>query len=105
MYGVVWQHNAPESGSLKKLMSVPEALDTKTPEEAKKEGLQILSELPPEQKSAMRPLAVVEVTEQMMSTLNDCEKVFLPNADDDGELEFVDISHTSFWQNQGWWFK
>ena len=101
MYGVVWKHE--DHG---KIMSAPESLDElETADDAKKEGLQMLSELPPEHRSIMKPLSIVEVTEDMIFGLKGCERIFLPNADDDGELEFVNVSSTSFWTNHNWWHK
>lgn len=104
MYGVVWEDTS--GGSIRKLMSSPEALEEcASPDQAKNEGRQILSELAPGHKSAMVPLATVEVSEDMHFALSGCERVFLPNNEDDGELEFVDISETSFWIAQPWWLK
>lgn len=105
MYGVVWGHNTPECGN-RQLLSAPESLDEITStDQAKVEGRQILAELAPEHKTAMKPLAVVEVTEEMMFALKGCERVFLPMDEDDGELEFVDVSKTQFWNSQPWWPK
>lgn len=104
MYGVVWKDSSGISP--RKLMSAPESMDDiDTPEKAKNEGRQILSELAPGHKSTILPLATVEVSNDMKFALAGCERVFLPMNDDDGELEFVDISATSFWVSQPWWLK
>lgn len=105
MYGVVWQHNTPESGD-RRLLPSPESLeDLSTAEEAKKEGIQIHRELAHEHRSVMKPLAIVEISEEMLFSLQGCERIFLPNEDDDGELEFVNISDTQLWTSQPWWRK
>ena len=101
MYGVVWGHE--DHG---KIMSAPESLEElNTAEDAKKEGLQMLNELPPEHKSIMKPLSIVEVTDEMLYGLKGCERIFLPMNDDDGELEFININATSYWAGQPWWLR
>lgn len=104
-YGVVWLHDAPESGK-RKLVSAPEAIEASNVNEAKQEGSTILGELSPEHRAVIKPLAVVELNDQMLYGIKGCERIFLPmNDDDDGELEFVDVSQTDYWTSQGWWHK
>jgi hypothetical protein len=103
-YGVIWLQDAPETGK-RKLISAPESLEAKTAEEAKKEGMQILTELSPENKEVMKPLSIVEVDDRILYGISGCERIYLTNAEDDGELEFVDISQTDYWSTQGWWHR
>jgi hypothetical protein len=105
-YGVVWNYSSPESGKVSRLMATAEALEeTSSPDSAKAEGRLVLAELAPEQKSCMKPLAVVEVTPQMLETLKDCPEIKLPTYEDDEELDFVDVGSTEFWVDQPWWLK
>lgn len=104
MYGVVWKDTSGDAA--RKLMSAPESMDgIDSPEAAKNEGRQILAEIAPGHKAALTPLATVEVSEDMTYALAGCERVFLPNNEADGELEFVDVSDTSFWAGHSWWVK
>lgn len=107
-YAVIWLHNAPENGSVRKLMSLPESIQAENDAEAKREGLAILNELSPEQRSAMKPLAVVEVTDQMLEDFQGCRIVTLPVHDEldaDAELTFVDISEIEHWVAHSWWLR
>ena len=45
------------------------------------------------------------LTEDMITQLNSCPKIQLDALEDDVELDFVDVSKTDFWLNQGWWHK
>ena len=111
LFGVVWRYETPESGEVLKLLASPESLEgVETPDEAKKEGRQVLAEAAPEQKLCLKPLSVVEVTEQMLEILRDCPLVTVPTYDaddenDDNELEFVNVGNTDFWSSQPWWFR
>lgn len=107
MYGVVWKFSTPESGEVRKLMSRPEAMqETTTADEAKNEGRLMLAELCPSYKSAMMPLAIVEVGEEMIETLDGCAIVKMPMVDDEeDDLEFVDVSGVDYWAGQAWWVR
>jgi hypothetical protein len=106
MYAAIFAHADPELGQ-RKLISVPEAIEAKTPEEAKKEGLLVLNDLAPEHREIMKPLSIVELSEEMFFSIANCERIHLPMAGEDGlnddELEFVDVSNAVYWQNQPWW--
>jgi hypothetical protein len=107
MYGVVFLHSDPDNGK-RKLISSPESLEAESVDEAKKEGSQILEELPPEHRDIIKPLAIVEINDDMKYGLQGCERVFLPMKEEDdggeaGELEFVDVTPTSYWSSQAWW--
>lgn len=105
MFGVVWNYKTPE-GEVQKLMADPESLEgMDNPDAAKKEGRQLLTELAPEHRTAIMPAAIVEVSEDMITQLNSCPKIQLDALEDDVELDFVDVSKTDFWLNQGWWHK
>jgi hypothetical protein len=109
-YGVIWQYTTPENGELKKLMASPgSVLENSSEADAKKEGLQTLQEIAPEQRSCFKPLAIVEVTEEMLSELSGCPEVTMPmvneDGEEDGELEFIDLRDTEFWAAQSWWHR
>lgn len=107
MYTVVWGYTGDQEP--KRLLSSIESIEAQTPDDAKKEGVLILNDLPPEQRSEMKPLAVVEVTEETLAEFNANGKVFLPMLDEDGEgddeLEFIDITQTTLWAGQPWWHR
>jgi hypothetical protein len=104
MYGVVFLHDAPETGA-RKLVSTPEAIEAETPEDAKTEGRQILTELAPEHRSVTKPLSIVEISDEMKFGLTGCERVFLTAEEDGEELEFVDVTGTAYWSSQAWWHR
>lgn len=102
MYAAIFLMTAESLGP-RKIISAPEAIEATTVEEARKEGLQILNELPPHNREVMKPISIVELSEDMMTGIAGCERLFLSNAEDDGELEFVDVSEATYWQSQPWW--
>lgn len=106
MYAAIFLHEDPEIGT-RKLISAPESIEAENPDVAKREGLQILNEIAEEHKIIMRPLSIVELSDDMMTGIAGCERVFLPMTGEDGdngeELEFVDVSQSVYWQSQPWW--
>ncbi len=105
-FGVVWEHKSPETGEVRKLISSLESLEgVETVEVAKSEGRVILRELSSEHKISLQPLAVVEISEDMLETLQFCPEVRLPCLEHEEELEFIDVGETEFWVRQPWWFR
>ncbi len=102
-YGIIWRYEG--KGSVQKLVSSPESLEASTDTEAKEEGRQILAELSETSRAMMKPLAVVEISEDMLSAISSCDSVWLINSEDDGELEFRDVTELSIWSNHAWWVK
>lgn len=107
-YSVVWKFR-PSQGSAKKLISTVEAMEgVDSVEDAKKEGRQILAEVTPGMKGSLSVLAVAEVSDEMMQTIQGCPTVGIPmgtDGDEDDDVEFADITDTEIWLNQGWWHK
>jgi hypothetical protein len=103
MYAAIFLLSQAEGLGSRKLISAPEAIEALDVDSAKKEGLQILSELAPHNKEVMKPLSIVELSEEMLSGIATCERIYLGNGDDDGDLEFADITDLRYWSSQPWW--
>lgn len=102
LFGVVWKYSGL-NGQPMKVMTHPEGLDgMDTPQQAQEEGRKILADLAPHNKTAMMPLSVVEVNDQMIDALNACPKVEIDGED---ELLFIDVGGLDYWVTQGWWHK
>lgn len=102
MYAAIFALTAESIGT-RKIISAPEAIEAENVEEAKKEGLQILRELAPHNREYMKPLSIVELSDDMMTGIAGCERMYLSNVEDDGELEFVDVTDAMYWKSQPWW--
>jgi hypothetical protein len=105
MYGVVFLLTEAESLGPRKLISAPEAIEAESVDAAKSEGLQILKELAPYNREGLKPLSIVELSNPMLEEISKCERIFLSNEEEDGDLEFADITETSFWVSQPWWHR
>jgi hypothetical protein len=105
MYAVLFLLTQAESLGPRKLISAPEAIEAADIDSAKKEGLQILNELAPHNREVMKPLSIVELSQDMLNGISSCERLYLTNLDDDGELEFADVTDTQYWINQDWWHR
>jgi hypothetical protein len=103
MFAAIFLLTQAESLGPRKLISAPEAISAEDVDSAKKEGLQILSELASHNREVMKPLSIVELSEDMLNGIAGCERVFLGNTEDDGELEFADVTDAHYWANQPWW--
>ncbi len=99
MFGVVWKYT-PVNGETQRLMAHPESLEgLNSVEKAQQDGRQTLADLPPELKTRMTPLSVVELNENMVDELNSASMVELD------ELLFVNVDSLSFWASNPWWSK
>lgn len=105
MYAVLFLLSASESLGPRKIISAPEAIEADTIDSAKKEGLQILSELPSHNRAVLKPLSIVELSSDMLNDISSCERIYLTNSDDDGDLEFADVTETDYWVSQPWWHR
>lgn len=97
MYGVVWKFT-PKGGQALRLMAHPESLEgLDTPEKAKEDGRQTLTDLDPIYKEAMMPLAVVEISEIMVEAIGACNLIEIE------ELMFVVVDDLDIWSGNDWW--
>lgn len=98
LYGVVWKYK--DGDVVKRLVAHPESLEgIDTVAKAQEDGRSTLADLPTATQAQFSPLSVVELNENMIETLEQCD------FEEVGELIFVQVDNLTLWSNKEWWSK